>query len=393
MLGSTSSIRAGSVASSAYNRSSGGTSKKYRKSNLKSRYSGTYKKRSYRKVKYTSKAKLALNGITFNQERVSEITDNRCVYVIHHDMPFQTITKAVAFCLLKKLLNAMQIEFNDWTTSMPTSIIPDGVTFALEWKPDYTSPTQVATLTKVAADTSYLILANRFWADTVLAQLLNATNGFDSGAMLISMETNVDGRVTRVMLRDAKMQCKTTSTLAMQNRSIPAADDDEADDVNNIPLFGKSYEGKGNGFIGRDNNTILPPSDSVWGWGFNPAGTTTDVLAEPPEAYHFQYVKKVAKVDLGPGQVKTSVLTGSYNMNIDRFLRIARGLQRNSGTNAVFPYNDMGKCRMFALERRIARLGGEIAPGIVLASTLDLHLVMDINLKRVSYAAPVNIVI
>lgn len=351
----------------------------------------------YRKFKgvtpYRQRYARALKGVTFQWERTAEITDDRCIYVTHHDLPYLTLLKASVYALLKKFLLKMNVDFSSWTDVLTTAFVPDGTTFSVEWRQSYNVSTSVASCVKVAADTTFKALADRIFADIFVTQFLDASGiGFDSPAQLISMETNIASRVTRMNLIGARLDVMTRSALKMQNRSVPLTGDDQSDNVNNVPLEGKSYQGTGNGFIGRDNATVIPPADGVWAWSSSGAGATA-ILQEPPEPYHFKYVNKVTKVKLPSGALNTSVLNGKLNMEFDRFLRYCRFIRRSNGGTTALGYTNMGHCRMFALERSIARLTTELQPGISIAAEIDFKMYLDISLKASAYTAPDNVVL
>jgi len=353
--------------------------------------------RGYKKFKrrspYKQRYSRALKGVTFQWERTADITDDRCVYVTHHNLPYLQILKAAVYALTKKFLFKMNIDFTSWTDPLTVAMIPDNTTFAIEWRQNYPGAVGVSTCQKIASDVTFKHLADRIFGDVFMNQLIDVAGiGFDSPAQLLSMENNIAGNVTRMNLRGCMLDCITKSSLKIQNRSINATEDDEVDDVNNVPLIGKSYQGKGNGFISYDNTTILAPADGIWGWSSVGAGANP-TLQEPPQPYQMQYAAKTVKVRMQPGHIKTSVLNGKLYQEFDRFLRYCRYVRRSNGGATTYGYTNMGLCRMFALERTIAKFGTEISPGINVAAEVDFKLFLDINLKPSLLTAPDNLVL
>ena len=353
----------------------------------------TLSRKFWKKKSVKRKYKKAFQGVMFAYERNTTVNDDKCVYLAHHTAPYVNIVKGIAYVLFKKMLQSMDIEFDAWTTSSIYTL-PIDTQIQLVYKPAFNAIDTPVTYTIIAGDITFGAVAEKIW-DVIFRQgfLSGAVNGFDSPATLVKMNIiHVDGRISSMNLRDATVSCILKSALKMQNRSLNTSGDDQADDINNVPLTGRSYEGSGNGLKGRDNNLILAPCDNVYGWTTVGAGTEV-VLQEPPQPYHFQYAYKSGPVRINPGIIKTSVLNDKVYMKLDRFLALCRGMARNDNGNFTLAYNMLGKTRYFALERSISRLSGELQPAITVATELDSKLWIDVNVKRSKYTAPVNIVL
>lgn len=357
------------------------------------RFGGYLKTRKFWKKKSVKrKYKKAFQGVMFAFERNGLVTDDKCVYLAHHTAPYVNIVKGLAYVLFKKMLQSMEIEFDAWTTNS-IATLPIDTQIQLVYKPAFNAVDTAITYSVVAGDTTFGAIAEKIW-DVLFRNgfLIGTINGFDSPSTLVKMNIiRVNGGVSSMNLRDATISCILKSALKMQNRSLNSTGDNEADDINNVPLTGRSYEGSGNGLKGRDNNLILPPCDNIFGWTVVGAGTEV-VLQEPPQPYHFQYAYKSGAVRINPGIIKTSVLNDKLYMKLDRFLALCRGMARNDNGNFTLSYNSMGKTRLFALERSISRLTTELQPGITVATELDSKIWIDVNIKRSKYTAPVNIV-
>jgi len=340
-------------------------------------------KRRYRK---------AFNGVQYCIERVANVTDDRCVYLEHSTAPMNTLAKYVIYALLKKLLNAAGIQFTAWE-EIRAGRVQTGDTFALSYRKNMVDAPVSIGYTVVAGDVTYGAIADGFWL-VVYNNLINcgALVGMQSNALLqLASYVGVDGRHhAELNMRTCTISILTKSTLKMQNRSVNVITDDQSDDVNNVPLYGKSYQGRGNGLVPRDTSSRVVPCDSVYGWTMFGAGPENQ-LAEPPQAYHFQYCKKSAKVHIGPGRIKTSVLTDKLNMSMDRFLRHVYALYTSSVADTN-QYSTAGKIRLFALERPIAKQDGE-AIGINVSAEHDFKAWIDVNVSRGRYTSSTNIVL
>jgi len=172
-------------------------------------------------------------------------------------------------------------------------------------------------------------------------------------------------------LQKAKVTVYTKSSLKMQNRSVEVAGDDDANDVDNVPLYGKSYEGPGSGmrsitFWGGNSFVCDDQFGDIWK---QDTVSSTD-LREPPPAAQFTNVKKFGKARVEPGQIKTSVLTYSRTILLDEILRILN--QENLVANNQVYYN-FGKFRVFVLEKMIQTLGSNDDLGIKLGYEVNSY--------------------
>lgn len=183
-----------------------------------------------------------------------------------------------------------------------------------------------------------------------------------------------------------KLFCK--SSLKIQNRTINSTGNLEADDVDNVPLYGKSYEGKGNGaiflkpvdglpFIADSNSGLILP---------NPILVTAQdyELNEPPNYKQFQYVSKHGKAHLDPGQIKTSVLNYKAGFTWSRLLNQIIILS-NTGSGIAFPNNcrvPFGNFRFFALEKMIQAIDTTEISKVQIAYEHDYKLGLYVSCPR-----------
>lgn len=178
-------------------------------------------------------------------------------------------------------------------------------------------------------------------------------------------------------LSKAKMEYYCKSSLKMQNQTVNTTADDNSDDVNNVPLYGKSYEGTGNGafyikdynnknFIGRQSDgLIIYQPDAV-----TAAGTPNDFALGEPQSYKlFKYAKKSGKIHLDAGQLKTSVLTFQKNMG---FSAMWRNIDQDTFEQST-AWTTMGNFRFFGVEKMMQF--------ITTTSTNRIHLAYEVDNK------------
>lgn len=341
--------------------------------------------------------KKAFNGVQFCFERNQIITDQKCVYAEHCTVPVDTVLKYIVYALFKNALLMGGINFTSFEEPR-LNRIETGDTFSFTYRTSVTAAPISVGYTVVAGDVTYGNIADNIFI-TMKANMINVAGGavgMQSQALLLTFSwLNAGGaNKAELNLQDASMSLMTKSSLKMQNRSVNATDDDESDDVNNVPLHGKAYEGRGNGLVPRDYSSIAVPCGSDFAWGLYAAGSVAanSPLAEPPEVYHFQYAKTAGKVSIQPGRIKTSVLNGTLNISLDRFFRLAYSLFTSSVSDTN-QYHSLGKVRLFSLERVIAPFAGEVTPAIELAVEHDFKGWLTVSTKRGKYTAPTNIVI
>lgn len=152
-------------------------------------------------------------------------------------------------------------------------------------------------------------------------------------------------------LLKARISMHVKSTLKMQNRTVEAEGDDDANDVDNVPLFGKVYEGSGNGMRSISKNGGMSfVADDNYGdiWKQDTRSTGVDHIREPPPPNMFTNVKKHSKLRIEPGGIKTSSLTYNRSMLLDTLLQILN--QETVGNEVYIP---MGTFRVMILEKMI----------------------------------------
>jgi len=216
-------------------------------------------------------------------------------------------------------------------------------------------------------------------------------------------------------LVSAKISVYTKSALKIQNVTTENTADNEADDVNAVVLTGKLYGCKGNNFVKKANNKLLdglfsPYNEealfgsfakqdaSVIGTtsvGFyNGAGLSNDVNttfykpSEPPKYWEIQNCRTKAKLAVGPGAIKTSVLTENYTMSFQYYLQLLIG-QRNTN-NSFLVYNPkQGKTNVMYLEKVIGRKPTE-QNSIKLWTELDFKQSVVVNTSASRYSLPIQ---
>jgi len=119
-----------------------------------------------------------------------------------------------------------------------------------------------------------------------------------------------------IKLEQSKIHVDCKSSLKLQNRSIGSEGNDEADDVDNVPIYGRQYFGKGTDFmhvsatnLGTSRQPRSFTVSNLDGLIFNDNTDNVNALREPPLPGEIIGVKSATKARLDPGEIKTSNLS------------------------------------------------------------------------------------
>lgn len=344
---------------------------------------------------YRRRYRTSFTGVQFNEEQVGTVTDNKVVYLTHHTSPISTLFKYAVYALFKQLLQKGGYNFASWQEQSAALFPAAGVgaqNIVYRIKPNpaaatvaytYFIPTAVGTTFGDIADGLQLDMLNNFYT----------LGNYSTRSRMIDMELDVAGagfavpvQSVKLNLSDAKFSFIIKSLVKFQNRSVAVLADNEAQDVNNVPLHGKKYSFTGNTMILRGsvtNNMQIPNRFD----GFAMFGAGTDqILQEPPEPYVFESKPKYAKVSVQPGDIKTDVLNYKKVMDMSRFFRFCRE-QDITGTTG---YNPMGKSNCIALERVIGLLPLEATPAIIVSWESEKKYYIGCHIKNTNYTVPIN---
>lgn len=146
-------------------------------------------------------------------------------------------------------------------------------------------------------------------------------------------------------LQNASITIWANSRLKMQNRSINSAGNDQADDVDNVPLNCVMYETNGTGTDSKYDFFNIRINANGY-HSFNKADP--DLFQDAPIASHFRGVKKTGFYRLQPGGIKTSVIKSGRTYSLDYLTEtVCRG---RADANVRLP---IGKFRFIQYEKTI----------------------------------------
>lgn len=293
--------------------------------------------------------KAAAKGAYLNYEVGGLLDSPRMLTIGHCNFPKTQLCAIVAFSLVKAMAIEMKRPIEGWDNVVHNVVAGD------RWSLVYRN---VGDDTSASLTTAIYISAGG--ADTWLAIASAVSSHLDSVpsaqteylAFIYTPNSGLDS--TQVPLNSSWLTITSKSTLKVQNTSVPSATEHEADDVHNIPIYGKAFTGKGVGSRKLKKNSIFTTDVSLL------SVPTTGIIArvdatvqgvyEPGTGYEYENVKKISKVKIDPGNLHTSTLYGkismSFNMWVHKVCVIALA-------NVVRYQSTMGNFRFVQLEKMI----------------------------------------
>lgn len=316
-------------------------------------------------------------GITFTTESAGKITGNKCIYIGHAAWSWNQMDKAVGMAVIKFCLDKMEQSIDSIDSALAYGAAAgyrawrdnDAIVIYFRVNSDPTTALnsktfRYGTFDKTTATFSTIAQFGdcwKYWLDVVLANSITLEMVYLECAPAILGTSTTDNNVTfawqRHWLHNAKIDVEISSVLKFQNRTIGSADNDEGDNVDNMPLVGRSYGGPG---TGTHRHQMITPSSTNYPLIAN---RSTGVIAtygqnneqnEPPDAKSFNNVKVMGKVGIAAGEVKISKIHFKHTFKLGTYFKEVIDEQASENT-PLYPYSDkLGSYRFFALEKQIA---------------------------------------
>lgn len=309
---------------------------------------GFFKRGKRIRWKRNRRLKVLRNGTYETLEAAGVVSATNCRYIGHASMPRMRVVKVICQAIVKAMAIKVSGDFQDFSMTYGAP----GDTFILNFKytQDPTTALVQHTYTIVAGDTWQVL------ADDLYSLLV----GLDyDNVQLVSWEYRPTGAsswgsFTYMYLANAAITIDSKSALKIQNRSKNADGvGDNAEDVDNTPIHGKSYEGTGSGLQYIVKNSSQPCQPLIADpWGVISGQDDGDLPKEPPLAESLIRVKKTTKAHLEPGHIKTSILTHYKTYGLNNLIGKVLTSQGPSGTNN-YMLSYPGQYRCFAFEKMI----------------------------------------
>lgn len=290
-------------------------------------------------------------------EKGGVLQSPRVVTVGHVVLPRAQLLKVMGMALVKAMMARIGIIFEGWNNNCVANGLQVGDLFEITLRTlgNDVSSNGVFNVATLAVGTTFEDLANG--AAVVFGG--NASDQTEYERVVYKKVSGADTFFIDFATANFHIDCK--STLKMQNQStpLPVAPETEADvaqidEVDSVPVYGKQYEGSGNGTTKLKRNTLVGIDVSLLGNETSGLISRVDgdaqLIDEPGDGFEYANVSKVGKAHLDPGQLKTSVLNWSTKMNFNRF----RDFACNVAISGLTKYKSrIGKFRFFQLEKML----------------------------------------
>jgi len=299
------------------------------------------------------------------------------VGVGHITHPANAICGNLAAILFKKLLNMSGVPVYSRDSTLPFN---NGDQVVVNYR-----ISEIATVNSdiftVSAATSLNTYIQHF---TAPARPWNTNNNaqitFVTAILKIS-SLNAEMNGCSIPLANFMVKMAVKSTLKIQNRTINSAGNDEADEVDNSPVYGKVYAGKGTGaqFLPFNNASQLSFCGDQTSGIIAPTAASIASIAEPQPTSTFTKVTRSGRINLDPGVIKTSTLNHTANKPFSEWMRqCGASVPSNFGLRLV---GDVGKFQFMMIEKMIDATTGGLP--VVIAAQHNLEINTSCSMKKV----------
>jgi len=325
------------------------------------------------------------DGDTATNFQPAPFAQPQVLYIGHTTWAPEEIKKAISRSVLKRIMQKADIDLTDFTISPP---VPGGgpSTYTFRFQLWWQSTPQTNVIVTEQSNDFLVNTPEQFAVDTLVGMysLLFPPTATDAGVFKRLVMYGPPGALpgnqaplATLDLERTKIHICVKSSLKIQNQTSASEADNEADDVNNVPLYGKSYEGSGNGAVARmlrETGHQQPVPSSPNSYVIRPGNPGLTILPaayrEPPLPSQFSRVQRSAKAHLDPGQIKTSVLNYKktfYFANLVKILFTGTVLTEQNRLT-------QGNYRFFCFEKMIQYIGTSSSNAIKIAYEVDTKM-------------------
>lgn len=357
--------------------------------------------------KYLVRNNYVLNGVTTVYETSGQANTGTAgeIAYVGHSFPIYTMKENAWWAVLRHLFikAGLKVENLYGAISMAEIGARNGDVITLRYRPTgTTAPLSTAAYTVVTTD-NFNVCLNTFaglvGADTTTAQFVDID--YVPNVVITSPNNKAIVRLENLTLH-FNVKCD----LKLQNQTTAVSADNEADDVNNVPLYGRTVEGPGMGpqlkgyiasttagiatnlsWLGHQNTGViiaLPNSGS----NIDPG------LREPLDYQRWDPVKKIGKIHLDPGQIKTSVIKKEFAIKFTTFMNMVNPALGDALTVPPTPGSKktvngrICQYRMFALEKMLDAPTSALRTSILVNYEHNIKIMTMVKEKRLNSTLP-----
>lgn len=305
---------------------------------------------------------LLRRGVQNSYEAGDIIETPNCAYIGHTTHPGVVMRLAFFRALIKMILIKVNKLNPDWQGAPKDTLATDRI--VISYRASHSPTDGILTLAVDVAALSQEGIADAF---TVL--FAGASNQLNFREISYRPNNGSIGAAT-INLSNAKVHVQAYSEFKMQNRSLSNEANDEADNIDNCPLIGRSYEGKGTGSQFIVDSVTTPFYGSITHGVIEKTGVANG-LFEPPSPNLFTDLTGSKKHYMAPGVVQTSVLHDKYVLSIHKYVyHMYDTLPNNSAP--FYRVKPIGKFRFFGMEKQLQPNDPTIGNDVKIAYEHDL---------------------
>lgn len=310
----------------------------------------------------------AKHGCTLRVEAAGNVSQDKCVYIGHGTGATNQIAKIAFQAIVRRLATKVGFKPTSMDDKVNSSYTNALGLIGYRYTTVLSGQNSVLKTNTIPSGSTWNDVANQLNADFVNTFGSGSTNIDITEFYIAKYNDSVTPTIVDEHIMNArKLKCVfyVVSELKIQNRTkahteVGAETDAAAQsalNVENNPLEGKVYMKKGNLFklknqyqtgssfqlvTGRDN-AVIGTQD------IDTSGLSTEqqsILSRPPSRYSFIGVNKEGRVTLGPGNIKSSVVTHRFKIGANKLFRSMTHLYDGSSD-----YFFACKSKMFAFEK------------------------------------------
>jgi len=321
-------------------------------------------------------------GVILHNEHGEVITDavRQVIYVGHSTTPAKSIMRVTFASLLKTLFKKAGLKVKNWDSPILFGAnIPARVELSYKLKEGDQETLHAFVLTTASTLDSVvsamLTWINTFNADSFPKVLTRIAYYHDIGTFGSSRLIAYD-----LDLSSCTVEFLCLSHLKIQNRTINSTGNDQADDIDNVPIYGRSFDVNNTGTQFRDYNQpatagkpilVTDPEFGSINYVPQPSAAGTTFYNEVPMPQQIVGCKSHGKAHLDPGQIKTSKLQTTKTCGLNKIISLYKTYNQITNTNVDMFW--MGQSRFFGFEKMIN--------AVAMTSTNQFNLAFEHDLK------------
>lgn len=321
--------------------------RKSRKASKRSKKYVSKRRKIGAKKRLPKKSSILKNGCYRTEYSTGTLTGSgeRCLYIGHSDVVQADMLTVFCFAIIKNCFQGAGVEVR--TMNDPPRGIELNDNFIFQYRVTNTAAMSTSTITVTStsaaistyADALVTVLTGLANEDQVILESLTFTPALLASSTIPRFSLS---------LRNAKVTFHLRSEFRLQNETVIGSNV-ETTDVNAVDLVGKFYSGNGTGtsFLNDRDLTVPFVAERTNGLiGYAPSASVNSII-RPLDKQMLSNCAKSGPFTMKAGSDIKSVITGTYTMNIDRWMRFI-----NLDNAPTYPLLKLGKYRFYGLEKK-----------------------------------------